>query len=166
MELPATVSSSFCLLGILHFLLEARPPAHRRASVHFFSEISRLRCARGLGSGTARACARSEYPSHSTPRASGSSAASLAYSSAFSFLGTPLCAGHQQVSMVTSGRALRSTAMFLLAWSAYIWPGPGSSEAIRVMAAWAFVNIVALSGVTCLLETDSSALERAVHSTS
>jgi len=61
-----------------------------RASVHFFPEISRLRCTRGLGSGIARAFTRSEYSSHSTPRASGSSAARLAHSSAFSLPRTSL----------------------------------------------------------------------------
>jgi len=45
----ATVPSGFCVLGILYFFLEARPPAHWRASAHFFSEISRLRRARDLG---------------------------------------------------------------------------------------------------------------------
>ena len=60
------------LLG--HFALEIRLPAHCRASAHFFSEISHLRCARDLWSG-------------STPRASGFSAASFAHSSAFSFPG-------------------------------------------------------------------------------
>ena len=44
----------FCQRGILCFL-EVRPPAHRRASTKFFSETSRLRCARDLGSGIARA---------------------------------------------------------------------------------------------------------------
>jgi len=68
-------------------------PAHCRASAHSFSEISRLRCARDLGSGIVRALTQSEYPSHSTPWASGFSAASLAHSSAFSLPGTPLCAG-------------------------------------------------------------------------
>ena len=61
--------------------------------------------------------AQSEYPSHSTPRASGSSAASLARWSAFSFPGTTLCAGHYRILMVASGLALRSTAMCFLAWS-------------------------------------------------
>jgi hypothetical protein len=41
--LPATVPSGRCLLGSLCFLPVMRPPAH------FFSEISRLRCARDLG---------------------------------------------------------------------------------------------------------------------
>jgi len=37
-------------------------------------------------------------------------------------------------SMVIPGRARRSVAMCFLAWSAYCWPGPGSSVAIRLMA--------------------------------
>jgi len=40
-------------------------------------------------------------------------------------------------SMMMPGLALRSASMCFLAWSAYIWPGPGSSEAIRLMAACA-----------------------------
>jgi len=58
--------------------------------------------------------------SHSIPRASGSSAASLAHSSALPFPGTPLCAGHHRISAVMSGLALRVVAVCLLAWSAYI----------------------------------------------
>jgi len=102
---------------------------------------------RDLGSGIERASARSEYASHSTPRASGSSAASLAHSSAFSLPVTPLCAGHQRISMVMSGPDRRRVAIYFRAWSAYFWSGPGSSEAIRLMAAWASVKIVTRSGV-------------------
>jgi hypothetical protein len=104
LELPATVPSGFCLASILYFFLGIQLPAHWRAAAHFFSEISCLRCARGLGSdiGRAPAC------SHSTLRASGSSAARLAHSSAFSLPGTPLCAGHYRMSMVMSGLALSS----------------------------------------------------------
>ena len=92
--------------GILYFLAEIRFPAHWRASSHFFVKISRLMCARDLGSGTGRAppC------SHSTPRASGFSAAIFAHSSAFSLPGTPLWAGHHRISMVIPGLALRSAA--------------------------------------------------------
>jgi len=78
--------------------------------------------------------------SHSAPRASGSSASILAHSSTFSFPGTPLCAGHHLISMVMSGLALRGAAMCFLAWSAHTWPGPGSSEASRLMAACASVT--------------------------
>jgi hypothetical protein len=88
--LPATTPSGFCLAGILYFTLLIRLPAHCRASAHFFSEISCLRCARDLGSG-------------STPRTSGFSAVSFAHSSAFSFPGTPLWAGYHRISMVMSG---------------------------------------------------------------
>jgi len=57
-------------------------------------------------------------------------------------------------------------AIFFLAWSAYFWLGPGSFVAIRLMAAWASVNIVTRYGVVCLLEADSSALAMAVRSAS
>ena len=50
--------SGLCLFGILYFFLEVRPPAHCRASAHFFSEISRLMLARDLGRASS---------SHSTP---------------------------------------------------------------------------------------------------
>jgi len=40
--LPATMVSGLWVSGNLYFCLEARPPAHRLASVHFFSEISRV----------------------------------------------------------------------------------------------------------------------------
>jgi len=49
------------------------------------------------------------------------------------------------------GLALRRAAMCFLAWSAYIWLGLGSSEAIRLMPASVFVNIVTLSAVVCRL---------------
>ena len=49
--LPATVPSGLWLFGILYFFLEVRPPAHCRASIHSFSEISLLMLARDLGSG-------------------------------------------------------------------------------------------------------------------
>jgi len=58
--LPAAVLSGLRLFGILYSLLEVRPPAHCRASTHFFSEISRFRCARDLGRDIARAPSRSE----------------------------------------------------------------------------------------------------------
>ena len=123
--------------GILYFFVEVRPPAHCRASAHFFSLISRAMLARDLGRGSERAPS-----SHSTPRVSGSSAASLAHSSAFSFPSTPSCAGHHLFSMVMSGTFLQSMAMCSLASSAYFCPGPGSSDAILRTAAWASVNMV------------------------
>ena len=64
------------------------------------------------------------------------------------------------------GLARSSAAMCFLGWSAYCWSGPGSSEAIRLMAAWASVKIVTRSGIVCLLEANSSALARAAHSAS
>jgi len=68
--------------------------------------------------------------------------------------------------MVMSGPAFGSTAMRFLARSAYIWPRPGSSEAIHLMAAYVLVKIVTCSGVVCLLEAVSSALAKAAHSAS
>lgn len=81
---------------------------------------------RDLGSGIGRASVRSEHSCHSNPRASSPSPASLPHSSAFSFQGTRLCAGHQRISIAMSGLALRSATMCFLALSAYIRPGPGS----------------------------------------
>ena len=67
MGLPATVPSGFCLLGILYFFLEVRPPAHCRASTHFFSEISYLRFARIWGRHRACLCpVRVSSPFHPT----------------------------------------------------------------------------------------------------
>jgi hypothetical protein len=126
--LPATVWSGCCRCGILYLWLEIRPPAHCRASVHFFSEISRLRWARDLGS-------------RSTPRAYGVPAASFAHSSAFSLPAMPLWAGHHRISMAMSGLGLRSVAMCCLARIAYFWPGPGSFDTMRLMAGWAFRRV-------------------------
>jgi len=56
--------------------------------------------------------------------------------------------------------------MYFLAWSAYCWPGPGSSDAILLMTACASVKIVTRSGVMFLFEADSSVRARAVHSAS
>jgi len=61
------------------------------------------------------------------------------------------CRQHHRISMAMSGLAFRSAAIRFLAWIAYIWLGPGSSEAIRLMPAWASVKIVILSGVICRL---------------
>jgi hypothetical protein len=120
---PCNRSVRFLLSWQLVLRFVIRLPAHCRASAHLFSEIGRFRCARDLGSG-------------STPRASGFSAASFAHSSAFSFPGTPMWAGHHRISMM-SGRALRSAAICFRARIAYFWPGPGSSDAISLMVAWA-----------------------------
>ena len=68
--LLATSLSGFWLFATRYFALEMRPPAHDRASAHFFSEISRLRLARERGSG----------PGFSTPRVLGFSAAIFAHS--------------------------------------------------------------------------------------
>jgi len=67
--------------------------------------------------------------------------------------------------MTIPGLALGSVAMYILAWNAYIWPGPGSFEAIRLMAGFATVKIVTLSGVIRLLAAVSRARARAAHVT-
>jgi hypothetical protein len=90
--LPATVLPGRYPLGILYLFLVIRPPAHWRASAHFFSEISRLRWATDLGS-------------RFTPRVR-FSAASSAHSSPVSLSRTTLWVGHHQISVVISGRAL------------------------------------------------------------
>jgi hypothetical protein len=68
--------------------------------------------------------------------------------------------------MMMPGRTLRRAAMCLRAWIAYIWPGPGSSEAMRLMAAWMSVKMATLSGAAYRLAAVSSALARAAHSAS
>ena len=88
--LSAAAPSGFWLFGMRYMALEMRRPAHDRASVHFFSEISRLRFARDRGSG----------PGYSTPRVPGFSAAVFAHSSAFSLPAMPLRAGHHRISIV------------------------------------------------------------------
>jgi len=68
-----------------------------------------------------------------------------------------LWVGRHRISMVTSGLTLRrSTVICWLARIAYVWPGPGSSAATPLLAAWASVKIVTLS----------SALARSAHPTS
>jgi len=68
--------------------------------------------------------------------------------------------------MAESGLAFLSTAMCFLAWSAYFWPGPVSSEAIRLLATFASVKTVTRFGVVCSLEAVSGAPARAAHSAS
>jgi len=63
-----------------------------------------------------------------------------------------------------SSLALRSIAVYFMAWIVCIWPGPGSLEAMRLMAAWTSVKVVILSDVVCRLAAVSSALARAAHS--
>ena len=82
--LSATTLSGFWLFAMRYFVLEIRPPAHDRASAHFFSEISCLRLARDHGSG----------PGFSTPRVLDFSAAIFAHSLTFPLPTMPLCAGH------------------------------------------------------------------------
>jgi len=134
LELLATAPSGFWLFGMRYFFLEVRPPAHWRASAHF-SEISRLRLARDRGRGAPRTSARAGKFGHSTPRVPGFSAPIFAHSSAFSLPATPLCAGQHRTSMTIPGLDWRSVAMCFRAWRAYCCPGPGSSDAIRLMAA-------------------------------
>ena len=54
LALPATAPVGLWLSGMRYFVLDGRPLANCRASAHFFSEISRLRFASDLGSGTLR----------------------------------------------------------------------------------------------------------------
>jgi len=114
-----------------YFVLEVRPPAHRLACAHFFSEISRLRLARVRTSG---------------PWEPGYPAASLAHSSTFSLPAIPLCAGRHRISMVIPGLARRRAAMRIRARMAYFCPGAGSSDAIHLMADCASQKIVTRSG--------------------
>jgi hypothetical protein len=84
----------------------------------------------------------SEFHSHFTTSASGSPAACSAHSPAFTFPGTPLWAGHRRNSMMAAFLALHNGAMGFLASLACILLGPGSSEGIRLMAAWASVIVI------------------------
>jgi len=68
--------------------------------------------------------------------------------------------------MMIPGLALRSVAICFRAWRAYYCPGPGSSDAIRLMAACASVKIVIRCGVVFLLDAKSNARARAAHSAS
>jgi len=129
MVLLAAVPSSLDLSGILTSVLEVRPRANRRASIHSFAAVSRLMRATDVGSAIARAPIRSVPPSLSTPRAPGSSAGSLTHSKAFSFPAALLCAGPNMTSMVILDITLRSVTMGYKAWSSFIWPGPASREA-------------------------------------
>jgi len=61
--------------------------------------------------------------SHSTPWSSGPLAARLAHSSATSFPGIPLCAGHQRISISTVGSRSHRAAVAFLVWRAQVWPG-------------------------------------------
>jgi hypothetical protein len=91
-------------------------PAQLRVSAHFFSEMShfgRIRI-RPSGIGRPPACR------HSKPCASVSSATGLANSLAFSFSGTPLCAGHHWMSITMPGLPLLSAAIRFHAWIVYV----------------------------------------------
>ena len=108
-----------CFLGNLCFLPVTRPPASPRLRSLL------LRYLPLEVDPTRHICLapnRPAYRRRPTLWASGSSAESLARSSAFSFPETPLWAGHHQISMMMPGLALRSAAMCFLAWIAYIWP--------------------------------------------
>jgi len=154
--LPATAPSGRWLSGNRYFFLEVLPPAHCRASAHFFSEISRLRLARDCGRGAARASVLPRELSHSTQLGFGSPAAIFAYSSAFSLPVTLLWAGHHRISMTIPGLTLRSMAMCFRAWRAHCCPGPGLSDAIRLMAACASEKRVTRSGGTLLCAVTST----------
>jgi len=49
--LPATTPSGRWLFGMRYFVLEVPAPAHRCASVHLFTEISRIRWEEIVGGG-------------------------------------------------------------------------------------------------------------------
>jgi len=59
--------------------------------------------------------------------------------------------------MVMPGLARRSAAISLRTWMAYFFPGPGSSDAIRLMAACASEKVVPRSRVVFLCEAISKA---------
>ena len=117
--LLATSLSGFWLFAMRYFALEMRPPAHDRASAHFFSEISLLRLARERGSG----------PGFSTPRVLGFSAAIFAHSSAFSLPVMPWCAGHHRISMVTGVFEVEGTTEIL--WAEVRKEGGGGGAGCR-----------------------------------
>ena len=78
----------------------------------------------------------------------------------------PCGPGHHRISVMIPGLAFHSVAMCFRAWRAYCCPGPGSSDAIHLMAACASVKIVTRSGAVFLLEAKSNDRARAAHSTS
>jgi len=91
-------------------------------SAHFRSERSRLTSASDRGSGNFRSVMEPSWfvvESHSTPWASGSSAASLAHSSAISLPPMPWWLGHHRISTLALGSFARRAAMWLLACRAY-----------------------------------------------
>jgi hypothetical protein len=96
LELPAPAPLGLWLFGRQYFVLQVRLPAHCRAFLHFFSEISRLRLARDLGRGVSLLLDLPGGPSPSTSVVLRSAAAALAHSSAFSLPAIPLCAGHYE----------------------------------------------------------------------
>ena len=80
--------------------------------------------------------------SYSTLWVSGSSAASLAHSSAISLPSIPWWLGHQRISIWMFRSLASRVVMCRLASRAYFCPGPGSSEVILTMAACASEKIV------------------------
>jgi len=148
--LPATMPSGHWPSGSQYFFLGVRPHANWHASTHFFSEISRLRLARDRTRGTAHTSVQHGVLSHSTPQVFGSPAVTVAHSLAFSLPVTPLCAGYHRISTTMPGLALRNLVMCFRAWRAYSSPGPGSSNAIRRVAACTSEKIVTCSEATLL----------------
>jgi len=65
-----------------------------------------------------------------------------------------------------AGSGLRSALIWFRAWIAYCCQGPGSSDAIRLIAACASVKMVTRSEIVFLLDADSSARARAAGSAS
>ena len=168
----ATVGSGFCFsLGrYLRFLVRASCfLAQPLASSRFCSEKPRLTLARERGRGNFLSLTEPSgfaVENHSTPWASGSSAASLAHWSATSLPSIPWWLGHHQISIFTLGSLARRAAMCLLASRAYFCPGPGSSEVIPQMAACASMKMVTAPIVWLLVAATCRALARAAHSAS
>jgi len=120
----------FSLGRYLRLLVFARfPRTQSRASVHFLSEKSRLKLARDLGRGQRLfltiPCGSLKL-SHSTPWASGSSAACLAHSWAISLRSIPWWLGYHRIAV----RMPSSLARRMV-----IWP-PGHDG---VFLTWAWI---------------------------
>jgi len=87
--------------------------------------------------GAPRTSVRSGKLGHSTPRVPDVSSTIFAHSSPFSLPATPLYAGHHHTSMTIPGLDWRNMEMCFRARRACSCPGPGSSDAIRLIAACA-----------------------------
>jgi len=144
-------------------------PVQALASCHFFSENPRFTLAKDLGSGKTLPVVEPSgflVENHSTPWSSGSSAASLAHSSAFSLPSMPWWLGHHRISILTLGSLARRVAICCLPSRAYSCPSPGSSEAILPIAAWRSVRMVTSPSLWFLAAATYRVLARAAHSAS